>query len=145
MCYAYIRKKEKFIGKPQSYIIAACKNEAINNYWSGKSVCSKPRDNIEIVSIHNLSESIPAQSFFEREIRIKIFVEQLFDILTIREKQVAAMMFDGYTEREIAHNLSVSQQRVNRIKKRIKDKACRILRYRCHTKRNFCIYNRRSS
>lgn len=127
MCYAYIRKKEKLADKPEAYVIVACKNEAINNYKRGKSVCSKPRSDVEIVSIHMLSEHVPAQSFFEKEIHIKILVEEIFDTLTLREKQVATLMFDGYTEREIAALLSISQQRINRIKKVIRSKACRIL------------------
>jgi len=127
MCYAYVRKRGKLIDKSETYVITACKNEAINNYLRGKSICSKPRNNVEIVSIHRLSERIAVKSVFEEEIQTKILIEQIYDTLTIREKQVAMFMFEGYTEREIAGKLLISQQRVNRIKKRIRNKAYRIL------------------
>jgi DNA-binding CsgD family transcriptional regulator len=52
----------------------------------------------------------------------------MFEILTDREKQVASLIMQGHTEKEIAEEISLSQQRVNRIKKRIGEKLSEIKR-----------------
>ena len=126
MCCALVDKADSLVNKPMSYIVKSCKNAAINSYLSGKSICSRPRDGLTIVSIENLSESIPTNCRFEERIHMKIFVEDLFDFLSRREKQVASLIMYGYTEKEIAEQLHISQQRVNRIKKGIRKKVIRI-------------------
>ena len=128
MCYAFIKKSRNFANKPISYVIKACKNEAINTYLSGKSVCSKPRKGLKIVSIESISESLSTNTGFEKHIQLRILVERMFEILTDREKQVASLIMEGHTEKEIAASICLSQQRVNRIKKRIGEKFSEIKR-----------------
>jgi RNA polymerase sigma factor (sigma-70 family) len=128
MCCAFLKKERKLVNKPTNYIIKACTNEAINNYLSGKSICSRPRNGIKIISIESVSENIPTRKRFEKHVHAKIFVEHLFNILSRREKQVAQLLMHGYTETEIAKELLVSQQRVNRIKKSIRSKATKVIR-----------------
>ena len=128
MCSAYLKNGQKFANKPTSYIIKACTNEAINTYLSGKSICSKPRDGIKIVSMESVSERIPTHRRFEEQVHIKIFVEYLFNKLSGREKQVAQLLMDGYTETDIAKELHISQQRVNRIKQGIRNKATKVIK-----------------
>jgi RNA polymerase sigma factor (sigma-70 family) len=122
MCCAFVKKNHKFTDKPISYVIKACKNEAINIYLSGKSVCSKPRNSVEMVSIECLSENLSTNIRFEKQVQLRILIERIFKILTEREKQVASLIMEGHTEKEIAELLSLSQQRINRIKKRIRKK-----------------------
>ena len=126
MYCAFLKKRRQLANKPMNYIIKACTNEAINNYLSGKSVCSRPRTGIKIISIDSVAESIPTGGRFEKHVHTKIFVENLFNVLSTREKQVAQLLMYGYTETEIAKELLVSQQRVNRIKQNIRTKASRI-------------------
>ena len=128
MCCAFIKKGHRLANKPFGYIIKACKNEAINNYLSGKSVCSRPRDGLTIISIESICESLPTERRFETQVHIKILVEDLFNLLSRREKQVAMLIMYGYTEKETAEQLHVSQQRVNRIKQGIRNKAIRVMR-----------------
>ena len=130
MCCAFIQKNHKFTDKPLNYVIKACKNEAINNYLCGKSIDSKPRNGLKIVSIETLSERISSNGRFERQLYLKILVEKIFAVLTEREIQVARLIMKGHTEREIAKILRVSQQRINRIKKKIVQKARRMLQKR---------------
>jgi len=127
MCCALVTKNSRLKDKPEAYVIRACKNEAINNYLRGKSVCSKPREDVLILSMDCLSEGIPSPREFVKEIHLKILIEKIFRILTAREKQVASLIQDGYTEKEIAQEIRVSQQRVNRIKKKIRQKVIRLL------------------
>lgn len=122
MCCAFLKKFRKMEGKPLAYIIKACKNEAINNYFCGKSICSKPREGLVIVSIDGLCERIPSGKRFEQDLHMKILVEKLFLTLTKREKQVATLIMKDYTEQEMARILCVSQQRINRIKMQIRQK-----------------------
>jgi len=128
MCCAFARKNGNFKNKPFSYIIKVCKNEAINNYFRGKSICSKPRNGIRIISYHELPEHIPDNGKFETRTHTKILVDKLLELLTIREKQIAEMIMEGYTEQEMAQHFAISQQRVNSLKRRIKEKAQRLFR-----------------
>ena len=130
MYCAFLKKAHKLANKPTNYILKACKNEAINNYLSGKSICSKPRNGIKIISIESISERIPIRKRFEKQIHAKIFAERLFNILSRREKQVAHLLMHGCTETEIAKELLISQQRVNRIKKGIRNKATKVMKRR---------------
>ena len=127
MCCAFLKKTQKLENKPLAYIVKACKNAAINNRFHGKSICSKPRENLEIVSLDSLCERIPTRKRFERNIHLKILVEHLFLLLTKREKQVAILIMEEYTEHEMGKLLCVSQQRINRIKKQIREKMKKLL------------------
>lgn len=127
MCYALVKKMDNFKNKPLSYIIKVCKNEAINNCFKGKSICSKPRKGLRIVSFEQLSEYISVERKFESDIHNKLLVEKIFRCLTQREKQVAELIMEGYTECEMAANFGISQPRVNCLKKKIRRKAKRIL------------------
>lgn len=127
MCCAFVRKGRRFADKPLNYVTRACKNDAINNYLRGKSIDSKPRNDVKIVSLESVFEHIPITTRFEKELHLKLLIEKIFRVLTEREKQVASLIMDGYTEREMANLLSISQQRVNCIKRRIKQKARRLL------------------
>jgi len=127
MCCALIQKTHKFAEKSLSYIIKACKNDAINNYRRGKSIDSKPRKGLTIVSIETVSEHLPTNRRFERELRLKMLIERIFVILTERERQVARLIMNGHNEREMAKILQISQQRINRIKRKIVQKARRLL------------------
>jgi len=123
MYYAFLQKEHRLTDKPLSYIIKVCTNETINNYLSGKSICSKPRHGLTIISVERMSESIPAYERFEEHIHRKIFVEVLLTQLSKREKQVASLIMQGHTEKEISAKMQITQQRVNRIKQNIKKKA----------------------
>lgn len=127
MCFALVAKSSRLQDKPEAYIIRACKNAAINHYLEGKSICSKPRHDLTILSINEMSERIPCHQEFTTDIHRKIIIEKIIAILTPRERQIVLLIQRGYTEREIAHRMGVSQQRVNRIKKRIIHKARRLL------------------
>jgi RNA polymerase sigma factor (sigma-70 family) len=127
MCYAFLRRTTKLENKPLTYIVKACKNAAINNRFCGKSICSKPRERIEIVSLDRLCERIPSKKRFERNIHLKILVENLFLVLTKREKQVAMLIMEEYTEHEMGKLLCISQQRINRIKRQIRQKMKKLI------------------
>ena len=45
--------------------------------------------------------------------------QKLFEKLTKRQRKIAKLIMEGYTEEEIAERLSISHQRVNQIKKEI--------------------------
>ena len=129
MCCAFARKNGNLKDKSLAYIIEVCKNEAINNYFKGKSICSKPRKGLKIVSFDELPEYISTERKFEQDVYNKILVERIFGLLTEREIQIAELIMEGYIEQEMAENLGISRQRVNYIKKNIREKAKRILSY----------------
>lgn len=128
MCCSLIQKRRQLTNKPFAYVMKACKNDAINNYLSGSSICSKPRKNLKILSIENISHSISTHTRFEEHVHLRIAVERIFKVLTPRQKEVATLIMYGNTENDIARILKVSQQRINQIKKEIKNKALRVLR-----------------
>ena len=122
MCCALIKKRCRFLNKPFAYIVKACKNDAINSYLSGKSVCSKPRENVKIISIEKVSGNISSPIRFEEQVHLKLLVEKIFKLLTPRQREVASFIMNGYTEKEIAGRLKVSQQRISQVKKEIQRK-----------------------
>lgn len=127
MCCAYVKKCASFDGKPFCYIMKACKNEAINEYFKGKSICSKPRKGIKIISIEEEPDLLCTEIDFVKNIHDKILVEKILELLTEREKQIAEMIMDGYTEHEIAECLKISQPRVNYLKQRMRKKTKKLL------------------
>ncbi len=64
---------------------------------------------------------------FEVDVHNRILVEKIMELLTEREKQVAEGIMQGSSERQIASDLGISRQRVNEIKKKIRQKAIKIL------------------
>jgi RNA polymerase sigma factor (sigma-70 family) len=128
MCCAFIKKKCILSNKPLSYIIKTCKNYAINNYLSGKSICSKPRKGLKLISIDSISENIATHVRFEEHIHHRIIVERIFALLTPKQQEVASLIMYGNTEKEIAERLKVSQQRINQVKKEIRSKAVEVVR-----------------
>lgn len=64
---------------------------------------------------------------FEVDVHNRILVEKIMELLTEREKQVAEGIMQGSSERQIAIDLGISRQRVNEIKKKIRQKAIKIL------------------
>lgn len=128
MCCSLINKRYRLSNKPFAYIIKTCINDVINNYLSGSSICSKPRKNLKILSIENISHNISTHSRFEEHVHLRMIVERIFELLTPKQKEVASLIMYGNTENEIAKTLKVSQQRVNQIKKDIKIKALKVLR-----------------
>ena len=126
MCYAYVRKNGSLLGKSLAYTIRVCKNEALNNLFRGKSICSKQRNGTRIISLDSLSEQIPFPSCFEQDIHTRLVIEKILEVLTGRERQVAELIMEGDSETEIASDLGMSHQRVNYLKKRIRRKAMRI-------------------
>ena len=127
MCCALVRKNACFDGKPNRYIIKACKNEAINELFKGKSICSKPRKNVKIVSIQYVPDLRCTQVDFVKRVHDKLLVEKILNLLTDREKQIAGLIMDGYSEREIAEYLKISQPRVNYLKHKIRRKTIALL------------------
>lgn len=128
MCHAFARKNADLDGKPFCYIIKACKNEAINEYYKGKSICSKPRKNTRVVSIEAVPDLVCAEVDFVKHIHDKILVEKILDRLSEREKEIARLIMDGYSEREIAEHLKISQSRVNYLKHRMQRKTKKFAR-----------------
>jgi hypothetical protein len=88
MCCTLAKKSYALRDKSTTYIIKACKNQALNNYFKGKSVCSKPRKGLVIVSYDALSEHITTGERFEKNIRRKILIEKIFKLLNEREKKL---------------------------------------------------------
>ncbi|MBE0433356.1 sigma-70 family RNA polymerase sigma factor [candidate division WOR-3 bacterium] len=127
MCCAFVRKSASWDGKPPCYIVKACKNEAINEYFKGKSVCSKPRKNATVISIEEMPDLSCGEVDFVKHVHDKILVEKIIKILTARERQIAEMLMDGYSEHEIAECLKISQSRVNYLKQRMKKKTKKLL------------------
>jgi DNA-binding NarL/FixJ family response regulator len=64
---------------------------------------------------------------FIKNVHDKILVEKIIKILTARERQIAEMIMEGYSEHEIAECLKISQSRVNYLKQRMKKKTRRLL------------------
>ena len=58
----------------------------------------------------------------------KKIIERLLVKLTERERQTAKLLMDGDSGQEIAAQLHISQQRVNFPKKKIKEKAKKIIK-----------------
>lgn len=128
MCCSLIKKRYKLSNKPLAYIVKACKNDAINIYRAGSSICSKPRKNLKILSIENISHNLSTPARFEEHVHLRMMVERILRSLTPKQKEVASLIMYGNTETEIAKKLNVSQQRINQIKKEIKNKALKVLR-----------------
>lgn len=122
ICCAFARKNHNLKNKKTAYIVKVCKNQAINNYFKGKSVCSKPRKGLVIVSYDTLSEHIAKDERFEKNVHRKILIEKIFKLLNEREKQIAEMIMEDRSQQEIAENLGVSRQRINYMIQRIRHK-----------------------
>lgn len=127
MCCAFIRKNAALEGRPACYIVKACRNEAINEFHKGTSICSKPRKSTQIVSIEAVPDLLYAEVDFVKNIHDKILVEKILARLTERERQIAQLFMEGYSEREISESLRISQPRVNKLKHRIRRKARALL------------------
>ncbi len=127
MCCTFAKKNSNLEDKPLTYIVKVCKNEAINNYFKGKSICAKPRRGVKMISFEELSERIAVGKRFEEDVHNRLLVEKILALLTERQKQVAEGIMQGSTEQQIAGNLGISRQRVNDIKKSIRQKAKKVL------------------
>jgi len=79
------------------------------------------------MSFAKLSELIAVPKRFEEDVHNRLLVEKILALLTQRQRQVALGIMQGSTEGQIASNLGISRQRVNEIKKRIRQKAIKIL------------------
>jgi|GEM_PF-6975940 len=127
MCYTFAKKNVYLKDKPMVYITTTGENTAINNYFQGKSICSKSQREIIILSFEKLSEFIALPKRFEEDVHNRLLVEKIMALLTQRQRQVALGIMQGSTEVQIASSLGISRQRVNEIKKRIREKAIKIL------------------
>ena len=126
MCCAFARENGNLMDKSFAYIIRVCKNKAQNSYFKGKSICSKPRRGLKVVSLEQLSETIPAEEQFEDGIHKKILVEKIMGSLTERERQVAEQIMEGETVAEMAMNLGISRQRINHLMRHLQEKVKRL-------------------
>ncbi len=122
MCFAYVRRNGSLTDKSLAYTIKVCKNEALNSFFKGKSICSKPRKGLNLISYESLAETIPTKTNLEKHVFDRVLVDRVLSVLTGRERQVAELVMQGYTLTEIARELSISNARVSRIKRQIRMK-----------------------
>lgn len=118
-------RKGEFEGKNDAYIMGSC-------YFHLKNYLRRFKEKGKIVSLNaplgeegiSLEELIPDKtSLFEEKIDDVIFIEQMKDKeLTRREKEVADLLSQSYTLREIGEKLGISHVRVFKIKKGISKK-----------------------
>ena len=113
--------------KPVVHIAAAGESTPFNSPFRSKSICSRSQREIGILSLEKLSEFIPLPKRFEEDVHNRLLVEKIMALLTQRQRQVALGIMQGSTEVQIASSLGISRQRVNEIKKRIREKAMEIL------------------
>lgn len=67
-----------------------------------------------------LSEAIPNSSDFTKDSDNKILISQLLERLPLKGKLIMEQIYiQGQTEKEVAHNLQISQQAVNKWKRKM--------------------------
>lgn len=128
MCYCLALQYDELRHKPFPYIIKICKNKAINRLFKGKSICSKPRKGVKVISLETCNNISSPKHDIARSAYRKKMVNKLLRKLSKREREVAEFLMEDYTEKEIAQKLGVTQQRVNFIKKKIRRKARNIIK-----------------
>ncbi|MEW4426069.1 sigma-70 family RNA polymerase sigma factor [Paenibacillus pabuli] len=75
-------------------------------------------------------DSIPSQDNFTNSSENKILVHQLMDHLPPKGKMIVDQIYiQGRTEEEVAHNLQISQQAVNKWKRKMIQELSQIANY----------------
>lgn len=115
-------RKGELIDKTDAYIIGSC-------YFHLKNYLRRFKEKTKLISLNeplgkegtSLEELIPGQtSLFEKKVDDVLFIHQMkIKELSRREKEVAELLEQGYTLREIGKKLSISHVRVLKIKKNI--------------------------
>lgn len=126
--------KEKFNDKPISYLSRSCYYKFIDYFKQGKSIDSKPRETVSVISLNYKScerditfeFNIPSQIYEPISILIaKDLEERIKKLLDAKLKETYDLLLKGYTIREIAKKFNLTHEavrlRVKKIRKITKD------------------------
>jgi len=104
------------VRKGVSYIVNKCRHRALNSYFRGRSICSKPRSDISFVDLETHSESLsnPGLSAWDR-MCLRLLIRKIERRLTERERRIWWMVSQGYTLAEIGKSFQISTQRVSQL------------------------------
>ncbi|MCD6232082.1 sigma-70 family RNA polymerase sigma factor [Candidatus Aerophobetes bacterium] len=127
-------KKERFNDKPISYLLRSCYYKFIDYFKQGKSIDSKPRETVSVISLNY--KSCERDIAFEFNISSQIYEpisiliakdlkERIKKLLDAKLKETYDLLLKGYTIREIAKKFNLTHEavrlRVKKIRKITKD------------------------
>ncbi len=128
-------KREEFKGKTESYILRACYFQAAHCYNRGKSIDSKPRKNVVILSLEDMKtfnyngracSALNGYSVLE-EARDILIAEQIKESirgqLNPKLRRTFDLLMEGYSLHEIAQSLNLTYEAVRLRVKKIRELA----------------------
>jgi len=120
------KNREKFDDKSVSYILRGCYFRFIDYFRQGRSIDSKARENVTIISLHYVSDEgqAPLVSIYSRVENVtdvliaKDLEEQIRKRLNAILKKTYDLLLEGHTLGEIAKRFNLTHEAVRlRVKK----------------------------
>jgi len=136
MCLHIFERKKSLKDKKEFYILRSCYFRAKHYVNQGKSIDSKWRRGIRVISLYykdNNGEErmrdIPSDFPSPHNIVItRLMTEEIRGLLSGRQREIFELLFKGYTSAEIAKTLKVTRAAVSKNLKKIREKVRKYLR-----------------
>jgi len=129
-------KRESLKDKKEAYILRSCYFYAKHYINQGKSIDSKWRKSIRVVSLYYKDENgnkktLPLCSDLPSPMDVvatNMTIEKIRSSLPKRQKQIFELLLEGYIPAEIAKTLKVTRAAVSKNMKKIREKVSKYLK-----------------
>lgn len=135
MLLYYWKHRQVFTGMTRSFLLKKCWGHARNTLHIGKSIDSKRRDGVFMVSMKDLSEkAIPIQNettLLDQAMDQEAFIKIASLKLTPLQRKTLQLLLEGYSPSEIACSRKVARSAIS--------KSIRVIQKRLSITKNFLI------